>query len=149
MQTNYEHVIGVAGELADCRMKVTESYAAKTEIAFGVGVKADSADPENIVALATGTADIFHGVSQRVANAAGKHEATDTVPVLRNGVIWVPVTKAVAVGTAAYVDVEAGNGYFTDAEDDGAGTPVANIATGGTFRSATAAAGFAKLQVNL
>lgn len=91
--------------------------------------------------------DTFRGVSvatQKEQDSSGnvQYVANEAVSVMRQGVIWVETSKAVNADSAAYVDMTGAIGKFTDASSG-------NIATGGVFRSTVAAAGLAKLEVNL
>lgn len=86
--------------------------------------------------------DIFRGITLHQHNEAGVYAAKAAVNVLRQGVVWVETSKAVTADSDAYVDLAGGIGKFTD-------TSTNNLATGGKFRSTVAAAGLAKLEINL
>lgn len=75
-----------------------------------------------------------------VANAA--YAINDAVNVLRQGAAWVETAVAVNSGEAAFVDMSGGIGKFTNVASG-------NLPTGGRFTSNVAAAGLAKLEVNL
>lgn len=99
------------------------------------------------------TADIFAGVmvhehvmarstvdGSEVAKYFNKHAAN----VLDEGIIWVPVTEAVAVDDTAYVIATGSNrGKFSKT------SAVTSISTTGKFKSATAGAGLAQLKIRL
>jgi hypothetical protein len=75
-----------------------------------------------------------------VANAA--YAINDAVNVLHQGCAWVETALAVNSGELAYVDMTGGIGKFTN-------VAAGNLPTGGRFRSNVAAAGLAKLEINL
>lgn len=90
--------------------------------------------------------DIFRGISlqtHKEQNAAGVVQYADkeTVSTARQGVFWIETSKAVTADSDAYV-LKDGTGKFTDASSG-------NLATGGKFRSTVAAAGLAKVEVNI
>ena len=91
--------------------------------------------------------DVFRGVSVAVhkeqdSNGVVQYAANDAVSVLTQGPIWVETSKAVDADSTAYLDMTGGLGKFTDASSG-------HLATGGKFISTVAAAGLAKLEINL
>lgn len=86
--------------------------------------------------------NIFRGIALHQHNEAKKYQAKDTVSVMRKGKAWSEVSVAVTADETAYVDVAAGTKKFTNVSTD-------NLATGGVFRSSTAGAGIAQVEINL
>lgn len=86
--------------------------------------------------------DVFRGISMHIHNEAGKYAITETVNVMRKGVVWVDTAVAVTADEVAYVDLANELGKFTNVSTN-------NMATGGTFRSTVATAGLAKVEINL
>lgn len=115
-----------AGMKVDSMFDHVESFAANAEIAFGLGLKADGTDPDNIVDIVNDPGDTFRGISLHQHNEDGKYNQYDTVNVLRKGKAWVEVSATVATDQPAYVDVATGK--FT-------ATAGGNLATNGVFRS--------------
>jgi len=70
------------------------------------------------------------------------NKVNDAVNTIRQGQVWVETSAAVTADSDAYVDVAGGIGKFTSSSSG-------NLATGGKFRSTTAGAGLAKLEINL
>lgn len=94
------------------------------------------------------TDNIFMGVAvhthkEPTNSGSARWEDTESVSVLRQGQIHVPVSVAVANLDLAYLIVTGANaGKFTNVSSG-------NLATGGRFRSTTSGAGIAKIDVNL
>jgi hypothetical protein len=91
--------------------------------------------------------DVFRGISlatQKEQNSSGvvQYEQYEAVSVLRKGVAWVETGVAVTADEDAYIDMTGAIGKFTNVSSG-------NLATGGKFRSTVAAAGLAKLEINL
>lgn len=89
----------------------------------------------------------FSNQPPRRSDGLAGFAAGDAVPVVRRGIVWVPITSDVAEGAAAYIDYTAGNeGKFTDV------TTAPNLAVPtGIFRKAAVASGLslAQLEINL
>lgn len=156
MQTNYPGTqpAGFPGLLADLRDQLVESFAAEGAIPFGRAVLAGT-DKQKQVVLAEAGGAVFRGVSVHThaygsATDPAGYADTQTVNVLRRGMIWVEVTEAVDIDDPAfYINApgsgdEADAGKFTDTDD---GTSVA--VPSGVFRSSTDGAGLALLEINL
>ena len=96
------------------------------------------------------TDDVFIGVARhehKMSNSEqiSLYKITDAVNVMDEGLIWVYVTEAVAIGEAAYLIAAAGadRGKFTK-------TSTNNITTqGAKFKSATSGAGLVALKLRL
>jgi uncharacterized metal-binding protein len=90
--------------------------------------------------------NVFRGIAlhENVVPVAGvaQYVNTASVSVLRQGAAWVECSVAVTADEDAYVDIAAATAKFTNVSSG-------NIATGGKFRSTLAAAGIAKLEINL
>jgi len=84
--------------------------------------------------------NLFRGIALSTHNENGKYLATDTVSVLTKGQAHVEVSAAVTADADAYVDTATSK--FTSASSG-------NIQTGGKFRSTTAGAGIAEVEINL
>lgn len=143
MQTSYNltQAESFAGMKADSRFDEVESFLANEEIAFGRGLMANASD-KDLVEIADNASGVFRGVSVHIHNEDGVYAEKDAVSTLRKGKIWVETADAVVEDSAAYIDVAGGLGKFTDAS-------ASNLATGGVFRSATAAAGLALVEINI
>lgn len=85
----------------------------------------------------TATVPQFFGVASATQKWPGYYDIGDTVNIVRDGLIWVPVADAVGSQAQAYVTSA---GAWTD-ESSG------NTATGCRFRMGTTAAGLALLEV--
>jgi hypothetical protein len=85
---------------------------------------------------------VFRGIAVHIHNVGGTYAANEAVSVLRRGCIWVDTSVAVTKDDAAYVDLADASGKFTNVSS-------ANLATGGVFKSTVAAAGLAKVEINL
>lgn len=136
-----------------------DGVSATASVARTVVIENDDGSPITVTTVvtggesqATGTPtysgdDIFRGVSlqehTKAQDADGlvQYADTETVSTLRQGVVWVETSKAVTADSDAYV-LKDGTGKFTDASSG-------NLATGGKFRSTVAAAGLAKLELNI
>lgn len=103
------------------------------------------------VSQATGTPtytsdNLFRGIALHIhkapVNGLARYENTESVSVLRQGVAWSEVSVAVTADQDAYVDIAAATAKFTNVSSG-------NLATGGKFRSTTAGAGIAKVEINL
>lgn len=156
MQTVYGARIpaGMPGLLADLRDQLVESFAAEGHVPFGRAVLAGT-NKEKQVVLAEAGGATFRGVSVHTHAGAthedGGYKDTETVNVLRRGMLWVEVTEAVEADDPAFYINAPGSGdedtagKFTDTDD---GTSVA-VPGGGVFRSSTTGAGLALLEFNL
>ncbi len=90
--------------------------------------------------------NVFRGLAlhEHVEPVAGVAQYVNTKPVsvLRQGAAWGETSVAVTADEAAYVDIAAATGKFTNVSTD-------SLATGGFFRSTVGAAGIAKVEINL
>lgn len=91
--------------------------------------------------------DVFRGISVHThkeadSDGVAQYKDADAVSVLRKGVIWVDTAVAVTADETAYIDLSGAAGKFTNVSTN-------NMATGGKFRSSVAAAGIAKVQIDL
>jgi hypothetical protein len=132
-----------AGLKADSGDDRVESYAASETISFGRAVAASGTDPVNVVDLCDSTAQTFRGISLHIHNEAGYYASTDTVAVLRQGVVWVDATNA-TIDTTANVLISGGLGKFTT-------VAASNLATPCVFRSSAdgVTTTLAKVEINL
>ena len=146
MQTSYGFTMapGQAGLLADLGNKQVESFSAEGAVSFGLGVVAGT-NPETQVAPSAADTDTFRGVAL-CSHTVEQDGYTDkqTVPVLVEGKVWVPVdttasTAAVAVaadGAVYMVFAGAAAGKFrADNGVVGAGDPTAVLVAGAKFRT--------------
>lgn len=149
VQTAYSEnmAAAVAGMLADAGQNDVVSMPAQSAITAGAGLTLHSGgvtvEPANSTAA-------FQGVAVRSLDTEGdanndpSYAATDVVSVLRKGRIWVSVQDAVGAGAAAFVDnAGAGAGEFRSDATGGVAVPT------GVFRTTTAGAGLAILEINL
>jgi hypothetical protein len=93
--------------------------------------------------------NVFRGIALHkhqqqlsVGVQTAQYAVGEPVSVLRQGAAWGECSVAVTADEDAYVDIAAGTGKFTNVSTD-------NVATGGKFRSTLAAAGIAKVEINL
>lgn len=136
----------IAGQLAEIKNYDIENGAAEGAIDFGFGVVAGT-DAAKQVKLPAADSDVFRGVAghthkEQNSSGAARYEDTEAVNVVRKGVVWVETDDAVSIDEAATLEIATGK--FSN---NAAG--VGFIATGGVFRSSVAAAGIAKLEINL
>lgn len=159
MQTAYGNAMAAAfaGLLADLRDNLVESFACEGDrIPFGHAVLAGTDKQKQVILAAEGSTALFRGIAVHThahgvqPDGEDGYADTQTVNVLRRGMIWVPVSEAVAIDAAAFYINAPGSGdedlagQFTDTDD---GTSLA-VPTG-VFRSSTTAAGLALLEINL
>lgn len=154
-QLSYNQYMAVAqaGMKADSMDDHIESFAAEGgSIGIGLAVIAGT-DPVRQVALAGAAGGLFRGVTlnpgvlTQDVNGVVTYPVKTIVSVMRKGKVWVPVTAAVAVDSAAYYDngsTPGLEGQFNDV-NDGTTDPV----PGGIFRTSTSGAGLAILELNL
>jgi hypothetical protein len=139
MNTNYnDPAPGFPGMTADSRIDVVETGFAGAAISFGDALVVDGA---NVIPADDATAT-FAGVAvftQTKTTGAG-YAVGEPVGCKRQGTIFVTVSEAVAKNDVAYCDV-ANPGQFCKTATD-------NLATGGTFRSASVD-GVAVLEINI
>jgi len=86
--------------------------------------------------------DVFRGIALHENNENGYYSDTEPVSVLRQGAVWVDTGVAVTADDDAYIDLSGNIGKFTNVSTN-------NLATGGKFRSTTAGAGLAIVEINL
>lgn len=92
--------------------------------------------------------ELFRGIAIHThkapasGSAVAQYDVNDAVNVLRQGCAWVETGVAVNSGEKAYVDMTGGIGKFTN-------VAAGNLPTGGRFNSNVAAAGLAKMEINL
>lgn len=118
---NIYQAAGFKGQLADLSaVNNVMSYAAESAVGFGVPVtlgttKTSEVNPVTTsvgqAALAVGIAVASHAVEQTSAGVA-QYAATDTVPVLKSGRIWVETDDAVVAGAVA--NLKLSSSKFTD-----------------------------------
>jgi len=116
-----------AGMKVNTQFDHVESFATSEDVAFGLGVRANSTNPGTVVDLVANAADVFRGIALHVHNESGLYIAKDTASILRRGGAWVEVNATVAIDAPAYIDVS--DAKFTSVS-------TSNLATGGFFRSA-------------
>ena len=164
VQTTYQQYFdrAKAGLVADIRTAILESFAAETELNFGMATVAGT-NPEKQVKKPSTAGEVFRGITvaewtmeQKLTGAPasttdsiGKFIQYDMVPILRRGLIWVKVIQDVIVDDAAYFmhssPAPADNGYF---RKDTAGGQ-ADLVPTGVFRSSALAGELALLEINL
>jgi hypothetical protein len=151
MQTSYSYNMPVAqaGQLADIRDNVIESFSAQGVIGLGLAVVAGT-DKDRQGKLPAAASDVFRGVSvadqaleQGYKTGVVQYADTSTVPVLRRGQIWVTVAVNVSADDAAFFVPT--TGQFSNTANAAANGAV----PGGVFRSSGTAGGLAKLEINL
>ncbi len=93
--------------------------------------------------------NVFRGIALHkhrepsgVAQTDAQYANTEAVSVLRQGAAWGECSVAVTADETAYVDIAAATAKFTNVSTN-------NLTTGGKFRSTIAAAGVAKVEINL
>jgi len=155
--------IGHPGQKVDLGSDRVESFPADGTVHFGRGVVFNS--DQTAVEVPSDDSQTFAGVSlfthaqmQDIDMSAKMGEQfsdgamyrdTDTVSVLRSGVVYVEVTEDVDAGDTAYVDVTSDSddyGKFTDASDDGDGND--NIEAG-VFRTSADTGELAAVEISL
>lgn len=151
-----------AGMLADASHCDTITKIATSAVPFGYGVvkRASPADGVEQAGVPTATADVTarpRGVAVKdesrkgpQSGNVGGYEIGDPMTLLKKGKIWVPVEGAVAQDGSAFCRFADGAGGTAE----GAWRADADTATAvafptAVFRTATGAAGFAILEVNL
>lgn len=164
VQTTYQlyYERAKAGMIADLRTKVEESYAAESELNFGMAAVAGT-DPEKQIKKPDAAGQTFRGITtdewteeQRLTNvpastteSEGKFIEYDMVPVLRRGVIWVKVVQDVNVDDPVYFmhssPAPEDNGYF---RKDAAGGQ-ADLVPTGVFKTSALAGELAVVEINL
>lgn len=105
------------GMLADLtRNNDVMSYAAEAAVGFGVFVALGTTKTAEVTplttsagqgALAVGVAIASHSVEQSSAGVA-QYAATDTVPILKTGRVWLVTDDAVVAGTVANLKLSSG-----------------------------------------
>jgi len=123
------------------------SYAAEAAIPFSLPVMLGTDKEKEVLTATTGAAAIgfalaAHGVEQSSAGVA-QWAATDTVPVLKSGRVWVETTDAVVAGAVANMTVATGK--LTDA-GVGAGIEAFTQFTA-RFITSTSGAGLAIVEI--
>lgn len=110
MQLSYsQHMAkAIPGTIYDLSPRTIDSYVAETDnIALGMGVVGGT-DPEVQVKLPSAAVSAIKGIALMQAkeqDASGNvvYNDEDTLPVLRKGRAWVPVTGAVSADAQAYL----------------------------------------------
>lgn len=160
---NFKLDAGHAGQKVDLGSDRVESFAASGAVYFGRGVVFNSGQtavevPSDDSQTFAGVALFTHAQMQDIDMSAKMGEQfsggamyrdTDTVSVLRRGVVYVEVTEDVDAGDTAYVDVTSDSddyGKFTDAADDGDGND--NIEAG-VFRTSAGTGELAAVEISL
>lgn len=146
---NYNMPVSQAGQLADIRDNLIESFSAQGAVGLGLAVMAGT-DKDRQVKVPAAASDVFRGVSvadqaieQGYKTGTVTYADTATVPTLRRGAIWVQVAVNVSTDDAAYFVPT--TGQFSNTSNSSANGAV----PGGVFRSAGVAGGLAKLEINL
>lgn len=141
-----------AGMVADMTNTEIESFSAQVGIDFGFAVvKGTNKDQ---VKLPTSGADVsgaFRGWAKRDVMrepGATDYRATDTVPVLRKGKIWVPYEGTPAADGAVYVVNGSGAGTAGKIRHDANGG-AATLVSGAIVRDVDTTLGLALIQVNM
>lgn len=101
MQTAYNQYqkLAIVGTLVDLSNDRVDSYAAEGAIGLGLGVVFGT-DKENQVKVPAAVEDVFAGVSlyqskEQDLNGNVTFKDKETVPVINQGRVWVPVVGAV------------------------------------------------------
>jgi hypothetical protein len=120
---------------------VEDTEITVTEAVTGGAGQADGTITESTDNAFRGIA--VHSHREPSAQNVAQFDDEDSVSTLTKGLIWVPVTVAVAADDDAYV-IGSGSdaGKFTNVSSN-------NVATGGKFKSSTSGAGIAKVVINL
>ena len=111
---------GFAGMLYDTGDNNVMSYAAEAAVGFGkpVTLGTNKESEVNPVTTSVGQAALAVGIalaSQTVEQTSGgvaQYAATETVPVIKRGRVWVETDDAVTAGAVA--NLKLSNGKFTD-----------------------------------
>jgi hypothetical protein len=153
MQTSYDINMGagIAGQLADLRDNVVESFVADVKVQFGIGVVQGA--KANSCKIPTAGGQTYLGValqqhteqSYPFTAASGSYAANDVVNVCRRGLVRVQTAGAVTNGNTAYIVATGGDGVAGLFIDSSASSAIA----AGTFRETTTAAGTALVELNL
>lgn len=117
-QTSYVQNLdpGFNGQLWDLVDSNVMSYAAEAIVGFGKFVTLGTSKEKEVnpvttsvgqAALAVGVAVASHAVEQTSAGLA-QYAATDTVPVLKRGRIWLETDDAVVAGAVANLKLSSG-----------------------------------------
>lgn len=145
------------GKLASYHDEHAETYSASEDIAWGLAVQNNAADPDKIDVYDGTVANGFVGVA--IANHfAGEYRVNDVstdpitgtsyvagqpVSTLRRGIIWVEVLEDVIKGKQAVVDNTTGN-----FRQKGSATATVSDAIG-VFKTSAQAGNLAQLEINL
>jgi len=137
----------VAGILDGVGPRSVRSYAAEEAIAIGYPVKLGT-DPEKEVKKATAGAtcigfSLLDQTIEQTSAGAVTFDATETVPVLTQGRMWVMTSDAVVAGATANMTVA--DGTLTDASVASGIEAFVKISV--VFITATSAAGLALVEV--
>jgi hypothetical protein len=158
VQTSYvvDKVLGYPGTVADSVDTVRESKAAAAAVNFGTFVcrRASPADAVEQCANPAATADVTargRGIALRDEtrkNTQG-YVTDDQVVYLRKGRVIVAVEAAVTQDAAVFVRFAAGTGTQLGAFRGDADTATAVALPGAIFKTSTAGAGLAIVEINL
>ena len=138
--------LGLAGLKKGVGNAIVTTRAAAEAILFGAPVFVTKGEQETAHA-ATGANRTILGVAISTAKegvAPFQYNVGEPVNILTRGVVLVPVADAVDANAPAYLTAA---GAWTDQANDGATPPVANLATGYTFRTNAAALALAELEI--
>jgi hypothetical protein len=154
MQTSYSINMNpaIAGTLYDLSPHTVDSYVSQIDnVGLGFGVIAGT-DPQSQVTVAAATfSSGFKGIvlnqaKEQSATGAVVYNTKDTVPVLRKGRAWVPVTGAVTAESPAFLTFSgADTGKWAAAAGTG---PVAVAVANAKFITSTTGAGLAVVELS-
>ena len=146
MQTNYDenHAVGLEGSLVDATNRRVVSRLAEGVVDAGKAVTLGT-DPTTQRKL-IGAVLPFNGIAIQHSGLTlddsgfAQYADKEGMSILESGRIWVYVDGAVTIDAPAYALIAGDIGRFTV-------TVGTNIATGGKFKTATAGAGLAILEL--
>jgi hypothetical protein len=159
MQTSVVDIpVGREGAIADISATRIASRACEgaAGIKPGRGVTKGTAVGQAELPNASGdiTGGVFEGISLWIPGREpggddGQYEDEETMPVLRRGVVWVYAEDAVTYGAQPYCRYVAGAGEEYGTFRSNADTADAAAVPTAQWRSTTAGAGLALLEINL
>lgn len=108
--------VGFAGLLADNQYTDKMSYSAESAVGFGLPVALGTNKDRQVVPLTTsvGQATLAYGITlashvvEQTSAGVAQYAAKDTVPVLKQGRVWMLTDDAVVAGTVANLKLSSG-----------------------------------------
>lgn len=141
-----------AGMIADMTNTEIESYSAQVGVDFGSAlVKGSTTDQVKLPTTAADVSDHFRGFAKRDVMrepGATDYRATDTVPVVRKGKIWVSYEGTPVEDGVVFIVNGSGAGTAGKIRHDANGGAATQL-SGAIVRRIDTTLGLAQIQVNL